>query len=428
MSPRARRLLIAIAAFAVTACSSSQPPTPATSPANAATSIPATTSPASEPTESATAAMIFGGYLWTRVDPQQFSGVGLDAVSVTRDGRLVGLGNSLTAEGSDGSPRQPTTWTSPDGRSWTRQPDSAAFVSKRAFWEEGVRNLIRTESGFIAVGTESQEDASQADAAAWLSPDGVMWTRATVKDRIGRTMDQVVAATGGLVALGEAAYDFHAGFGAGTAIWTSRDGRAWTRVADTVGPPHGTRLQSVVSRPGGFLATSTFELDEAQAGTPRPPPTAGIWTSNDAIHWQPISGTPLGLNDLIRTDGGYLAVGSGVADHSAHAIAWCSTDGRTWTSAILPPPADLPTGARPYVERVVSGPTGFLAFGERDDTFAEIGWSSPDGVTWTAVDLDPALHGAVIDYLFPIGSSFLLSGHLDDPSGAREPVMWLLRP
>jgi hypothetical protein len=423
----AGRLLIAIAACAITGCTATSTPNPPASPARSPSNL-ATVSLTVTNAPSPTSSVALDGYLATRLDAGQFSGVALDSVALRPDGRWLGLGNWLTATRPDGSPRQPTIWTTADGLSWTRQADSPAFVSRRAFWEEGVFDVIETGHGFVAVGTESEDDSSRADAAAWFSPDGVTWTRATVNDAIGRTMEQVVATSGGLVALGEAAYSFHAGFGGGTAIWTSRDGRVWTRLSDEVGPPHGTRLRTVVRRPGGFLATATFEDGEGVPDAPRPPLTAGIWTSNDGIHWQPIPGTPLGLNDLIRTPVGYIAVGSGVGDHSAHALAWTSTDSRIWTSAVLPLPADLPTGASALVQRVASGPTGFIAFGARDDTFSPLDWSSPDGEAWVPIDLEPALGGAIVDELLRIGDSLLLSGHLDRSDGTREAMMWLLRP
>jgi len=71
-------------------------------------------------------------------------------------------------------------------------------------------------------------------------------------------MDQVVATDSGFIAIGEAEYDFHAGFGAGTAIWTSSDGRTWTRLADKAAPPRGTRLQSVVAGIAQFLAMAAL--------------------------------------------------------------------------------------------------------------------------------------------------------------------------
>ena len=98
-------------------------------------------------------------------------------------------------------------------------------------------------------------------------------------------MDQVVATDHGFVAIGEAEYSFHAGFGGGAAIWTSPDGRTWTRLAhDKRTPPRGTALRNVVAGGAGFLATASFEYSEGDT-KPRPPVTAGIWRSTDAIHW-----------------------------------------------------------------------------------------------------------------------------------------------
>lgn len=422
MSRLARQLLIAVAAGAVLGCSS----VPMQSPAASPSAIPTSRTSVLAPTPNASALLVLGGYLWTRIDTQLAS-VAMEAVTVARDDHYVGLGDWLTSTSPDGSPRHPTVWASPDGLAWTREADSTAFVSKRARWEEGVRALIETPGGFVAVGAHSFEDASQADAAAWFSVDGVTWARATVSDGIGRTMDEVVATTDGLVALGESVYSFHGGFGGGTAIWTSTDGRAWTRVADKLGPPPGTRLQDIVSRPGGFLATATFEEGEGLPDTPRPPVTSGIWTSDDGIRWAPISGTPLGLRDLIQTDQGYLAAGSIATDQVARPIVLRSSDGRTWTSASLPQPADLPFGVGIYVDRVVSGPTGFVAFGERDDTYSEIIWSSADALTWRAIDLDTAIKGVVVDSVFAVSDSLLVWGHFDR-SGTWEPVAWLLRP
>jgi hypothetical protein len=428
MNPFSRRLLIAMTAGALVACSATPIPPPATSPRGAAslTASP-TVPPSSRPVASLNSEVALGGYRWTRINAQQFSGVALESITITADGRLLGLGDSLTAQAPDGPPPQPTIWSSTDGLAWTRNPNSAAFASQRAFWVESVRALVRTASGFVAVGTESQDDASLADAAAWFSPDDVTWTRAIVNDGIGRTMDEVVATADGLVALGDTDYSFHGGFGGGTAIWTSPDGRTWARVPDDVGPPHGTRLRRIVRWPAGFLATATFEWGEGSPDAARPPLTAGIWTSKDGIHWAPIPGSPLGLNGLIRTGHGYMAVGTG-SGHPAEAVIWRSADGLTWTRAILPRPADLPAGASAYTDAVASSPTGFVAFGTRDDTFAEIGWSSPDGVTWVAFNLDPVLAGAIVDDLLPIRDQLLLSGHFDQPDGTREPVVWLLRP
>lgn len=420
---RAQRAVVMVVASAMfAACGTTPPPT-----------APPTTNPTTQvsltPTQSPTAtpSLAVGGYHWTAVDTEQFGGVGLAAVTSAADARLFAIGDWLMADAPDGTPRHPTTWTSSDGLTWSRLPDRPAFVSRREGWEEVVLDIAPAGGGFIAVGMEQQGDGSNADAAAWFSLDGTSWTRATVKDGTGRTMDQVVPTARGFVALGEAGYDIHGGFGAGTAIWTSPDGRTWTLLADEDAPPRGTRLRNIVAGATGFLATATFEnASQGSEGTPRQPVTAGIWRSADAVHWEPIPGTKLGINDISPLADGFVAVGSGEADHAAHAIAWRSADGQTWTDAALPPPPGLPAGTPVLVERVVSGPAGLLAFGEREDDFSTVAWASPDGAAWTSLDLTPTLNDAVVDLAQAVDGSVLLSGQ--SSNGSADPIVWLLAP
>lgn len=412
-------------ALVVAACSA----TPAPSPTTAASGSGLASVACPTGSESGTVAqqVRLGGYDWTRIDARQFGGSAVAAVAVMPDQRLLGLANWLAAV-PDGAGRQPTVWTSRDCLAWSSQPDSPAFAPTRARWQDGVLGLAQKAGVFVAVGTESSEDASVASAAAWFSLDGVTWTRSAVDGAADRTMDAVMTTATGFVALGEARYDIHAGFGGGTSIWTSPDGRAWTRLAVDAGPPRGTRLRTLVSRPGGFLATATFEVDEGSEGTPGPDLTSGIWTSDDGMRWQPVPGSPLGLNDLLRTAAGYLAIGSSTPDQSAPALAWRSIDGRTWTSTALPAPADLPAGAAVFGQRIAGGHAGFVALGGRTDTFADLAWSSRDGVTWTAIDLASVLGDAIVDGLVPIGDALLLNGHRVLPNGSWEPVAWLLAP
>jgi hypothetical protein len=371
-----------------------------------------------------------GGYRWTPVDPVQFGGVGLEAVTSTADHGLLAAGDwLLTAEAPDGTSRHPTVWSSTDGAIWSRLPDSPAFGSHRNGWDEVVLDIVPSGSGFVAVGIEQQNDSSNADAAAWISPDGTTWTRATVRDGIGRTMEQVLATDGGFVAIGEARYDFHAGFGAGTAIWTSSDGRKWTRIPDKEGPPPGTRLGGVVAGTGEFLASATSEVGQgAEDKNPRRPLIDGIWRSTDAIQWEPIPGSPLGAGGLVRLTDGFAAIGSSnTGGGVSHPLAWRSTDGHAWIEVVLPRPAAVPTGTSIYGTRLASGAAGLLAFGARDDDFSTVGWSSSDGAAWALLDPTAILHGATIDRSYTANGSILLLGDRSTAS-AIEPVAWLLAP
>lgn len=211
---RTQRAVMMVLASAMFAACGTPPPLPTVPTANPTTPV----SPTPPQNSFVTPSLTVGGYRWTAVDTRQFGGVGLAAVTSTADGRIFAVGEWLTADASDGTPRHPTTWASSDGVTWSRLPDGPALVSRRAGWEEIVLDIAPSGGGFIAVGMEQQGDGSNADAAAWFSPDGTSWTRATVKDGQGRTMDRVVPTDGGFVALGEAGYDIHGGFGAGTAI------------------------------------------------------------------------------------------------------------------------------------------------------------------------------------------------------------------
>ena len=386
-------------------------------------------SPPSDGSPPTIAPATLGGYGWTPVDPRQFGGVGLDAVTSTTDRGLLAVGDWLTAEAPDGTPPHPTVWSSTDGATWSRLADSPAFESHRNGWDEVVVDIVPTGNGFLAVGMEQQDDSSNADAAAWISPDGKTWTRATVKDGIGRTMEQVLATDGGFVAIGEAAYDFHAGFGAGSAIWTSSDGRTWTRIPDKEAPPPGTRLASVVAGTGEFLASAASEVGPgAEDNTPRRPVTDGIWRSTDAIHWEPIPGTPLGAGGLVRLTDGFVAIGSSRNQGGiSNPLAWRSTDGHAWIEVVLPRPAGVPTGTSIYGTRLASGAAGLLAFGERDDDFSTVGWSSSDGAAWALLDPTAILQGATIDHAYTANGSILLLGKRH-PAGGNEPVAWLLAP
>jgi hypothetical protein len=363
---------------------------------------------------------------WTQLDPAQFGGVSLEGVTDTPAGHLVASGNWLTAETPDGTPRHPTMWQSVDGATWSHLPDSPVFVSRRANFEEIVLGIAADGPGIIAVGMEQEEDASAADAAAWFSPDGSTWTRATVADGADRTMDRVLAVDDGFVAIGEANYDFHGGFGGGTAVWTSTDGRTWARLPDTKAPPAGTRLNDIVHGPDGFLATASFEFSAGDTA-PAAPLTDGIWTSRDAVHWQPIAGTPLGLRGLTLAAGRWYAVGTRADQAGADApVIASSNDGRAWISVALPHPPGLPENVPIYPARLAAGVAGILVLGERGDDNTSVSWWSPDGASWASIALDRAATQTTFELVHPVAGSILAVGHRPTDTGSEVPGAWLI--
>lgn len=100
------------------------------------------------------------GATWERVpgDPAVFSGVGMSAITASRDG-LVGFGGRIPDN-------VPELWVSRDGRTWTREAAEGPFDPPRG----GVADLSQHAGRLVAVGRDA------AGGAIWASDDGRSWT------------------------------------------------------------------------------------------------------------------------------------------------------------------------------------------------------------------------------------------------------------
>ena len=174
---------------------------------------------------------ISGAAVWTSVDGTTWSRVphddevfaGADMTRVTEGGPgLVAVGPSFSEDGAQ-------VWTSADGLTWSRVPDD-----DEVFGGAGIRDVTAGGPGLVAVGWFADEAAGVAQrAAVWTSVDGLTWSRVPHDEAMfGADARQWMAAVAvggpGLVAAGwfadEGLYD------QGTAVWTSVDGRTWSRV------------------------------------------------------------------------------------------------------------------------------------------------------------------------------------------------------
>ncbi|HET7471581.1 MAG TPA: hypothetical protein VFJ71_00515 [Candidatus Limnocylindrales bacterium] len=102
------------------------------------------------------------GRAWDRIEDDTLTyhglGVTMSDVVAGADGGLVAVGHFLFGQQYG----QGTAWTSPDGRTWTRMPDEAAFGQAEPL------AVIPDGGGYVAVGTVGAPD--NFIPTVWLSP------------------------------------------------------------------------------------------------------------------------------------------------------------------------------------------------------------------------------------------------------------------
>jgi hypothetical protein len=261
-----------------------------------------------------------------------------------------------------------------------------------------VRSVTRWRGGLIAVGAATPSAAS-ARTPVWVSPDGATWTPldpavfglTTLVLGVEPTPTGVVAITvqGGVNDCGDESEPLFCWTpGLPLQSWTSSDGSTW---AAHPGPDIqltpdcqdcGIDLPLIaVGKPGILLVGR---------------PTTGLQLAltTDGITWQVLPGSSFPNeffpNDVAGYGDGFLAVGQ-TTDDPGRAVAFSSTDGRTWQShALASTAADAQTDTS--ADLLVVGPAGVIAKG---GTGAAPGlslwWSTLDGSAWNEVANYPPL-------------------------------------
>ena len=261
-------------------------------------------------------------------------------------------------------------------------------------------------------------------------PLGRTWVQAKVPAVVDRPIGRIEAVTAGgpgFVAVGRGCIGEAPTCEA--IVWTSADGRAWTRAP-----------ASDATDIGAYLATTgpAIGMFDVAAGTPgivaigyaaRPDLQATVWFSADGTSWEriplglePPAASPGGLNgarvNAVTWDGGQFVIvgedrsdwkgfGSSLTTAKARAAAWTSPDGRSWTrvphapvfevGGFIDTTEDPSTGG---MADVMAGPDGLVAVGSVCNTKASAGcqpavWTSPDGTSWTRLKDVPAMSGGL---------------------------------
>ena len=327
----------------------------------------------------------------------------VDAINAVTAGGpgFVAVGGGCLEEGESGS-CEAIVWTSTDGRTWKRAPASDATNIGFAFPLSGPRigmfDVAAGAPGIVAIGYAARPNLQ---AAAWFSPDGASWERITLGDVNSTRVNAVTWDGRSFVAVGEDRSQFTdlkdlPTATARAAVWTSADGRTWTRVPhttvldvggfiDTMEDPMTGGMRGVITGPAGLIAVGSVCQNNPAACQ------SAAWTSTDGTSWERVVGMPTlpGVLKAVATSGsGYVAVGAqSCGSTPLSEVAGCpaliltSPDGQAWTRQPFEQSGDLRTitwvGDR-YFATAPGGP-GFL-------------WTSTDGSTWVpaAVEGGPA--------------------------------------
>ncbi len=312
------------------------------------------------------------------------------------DGRIVAHGEEAVGCCDDVR----LSWQSSDAGTWTPlQPPpelgGPLFTGARAFASgHGIR---------VAVGNAAPEplpehfDGDPTFAAAWFSTDGEHWKRAAGDEDVfghGDRIDEVWVTSDGFAGLGT--HHEADPLRSMAAVWTSAEGRVWSRVRGLDAP----------SGPGVQLSTGIFVLT----------PTAA-WRSADGVHWTivarfPESGYPAHTSP---TNWVVLPLGDVVAalrDTPGGEELWLSHDGASWERIGQP---FGPTGG---VRRIRQTPFGYLALG--GGSGSGVLWVSRDARSWYGVpDVEGAFSTGTLDDAVVFRDRLVVVGDVPAPAGGK---------
>ena len=379
-------VLAACVAPAATSSPSSSPSTPVTPSASA---IPTATV---EPSPSA----LTGWRLVTIPSPVADKWATPAAVAAG-NGRLVAVGGPTYPAGANEGMLYGTIWTSTDGLDWTPiELDPVLKVgggSPTSGPQPGFSDVAYGPGGFVVLGGSTSE-LEGTRVGIWRSTTGSTWERVDVPEAVfvgGRPV--AVAAGGpGYVMVGAWLDPDAPSKDAApprAAVWTSPDGRVWTRIpdqrafavggyVDTGETPDAGGMLDVTATTTGLVAVGRtckgVNLMEGQVQACRPL----LWTSTDALTWERIDPGvavhPGNVPYIAAVGDRLVAVGGGWSESAAR-YTLRSSDGTTWRW-------DEDAGQSRF-EGVVGVPGSFIATWHDS---GQIGLStSPEGKTWAPV-------------------------------------------
>jgi hypothetical protein len=307
---------------------------------------------------------------------------------------------------------------------WTQVTDTQGVLDGPN--DQSIAQVMPVDGEVLAFGFNAE--TGNEYAAVWTSPDGRAWSRVP-GESFGRSGDhRIENATdfgGRLVAVGSE----RAGGGTDPAVWHSEDqGATWARVPLTSGLHQVGKqaaMQAIVEHDPGVVAVG-FERTQDSFDP-------AIWTSPDATDWswvtlpsfvEPGDQRMLGATTLGET---LVVVGTASGTDDRDAAVWVESGGR-WSrirSDSLEGPGDQQMLA------VIAGGPGLIAVGSDTSSGRSVAavWTSSDGLIWDrtpATDVGSTGEGnQVMSAVTRLGEWFVAGGWSDASGDGADGAIWL---
>jgi hypothetical protein len=325
------------------------------------------------------------------------------SASAVIDDRIVVIGSAYDVEIDD---FRPAIWWEDGDLVWRRAtvPATTGEATLSAIFAGG--------PGLVVVGTESDETG-----LLWLSADGKEWQAADPTGLNGSVWtpgpSRVGMADGGVIVLGRFGEPF-----------VSQDGRDWRTSGDQATREMALGAEALAGS-GSELTAFSKHVDPAGCGggdVTGDLCTGGpvlVWRSSGPESWSMVGELPDSTDTTVMAAAvgprGWVAIGEGIAWHSANGITWEKADG--------PPQYPSPLG-----EVLLFGTNaGFVGVGAYfvdqcavDGGYMEtVTWTSSDGRVWRVAD---TIEGPTIASLRRRGETLIALGTYDWLGGASSAV------
>ena len=388
------RSLLAIAlAFLLAACGSSATPAPSQAPSISASPAPsapsaepspasslppASIAPASPPTSTlapSPSAAPIGDWVGLHWAIPALAGLNETFADVLArpDGHYLAVGQFQNPAGG----LQAAAWMTSDWQTWRR-----TWLDTPAAGDSTIWYLRAIGTGLVALGSSGVQHCVPPEGegqvcdplplAVWTSTDGTIWQLVRPTGLVGVTVTALVSGPAGLILAGDTGW-------AQPGLWTSADGRSWTRQKLPAATFADAHFLDLAASPSGFVL-SGYRGGKAPVCCISAPSltTPAAWFSPDGQTWQAavIAGAKPTLGSQINQT--FAGLSGLVAINEQYTPDWVSADGgRHW--AVFPASADASV-----IPWAADG-TRIIGKSAGDNNLLNL-WTSPDGLNWQALE------------------------------------------